>query len=123
VLDKNCVGCHDKARGEGKKAPDLSKGDKRKPGQWFNSYESLKPYTFFWDNAVFDSVPYSTPGRIGARAAKLYAILTKGHYDMKLSPEDMHRLTLWMDSNSDFFGAYDNLQEQLDGKVVLPKIE
>jgi hypothetical protein len=123
VLDKNCVACHDKARGEGKKAPDLSKGEKRKPGQWFNSYEALKPYTFFWDNAVFDSVPYSTPGRIGARAAKLYAILTKGHYDVKLTPEEMHRLTLWMDSNSDFFGAYDNLQEQLEGKVVLPKIE
>ncbi|MCY3024298.1 MAG: NPCBM/NEW2 domain-containing protein [Planctomycetota bacterium] len=123
VLEKNCVACHEKSRAEGKKSPDLSKGDKRKPGQWFISYDSLRTYTFFWDNAVFDGVPVTTPGKFGARASKLYQMLVKGHHDVKLSPEDFHRITLWMDCNSDFFGAYDDLQGQLEGKLVWPKIE
>jgi cytochrome c553 len=123
VLDKNCVACHEKSRGEGKKAPDLSKGGQRKPGQFFASYDALRPFTFFWDNAVFDNVPRTTPGKFGARASRLYQLLAKGHHDLKLSPEDLHRLCLWMDCNSDFFGSYENLQEQLDGKVIWPKLE
>jgi hypothetical protein len=35
----------------------------------------------------------------------------------------MHRLTLWMDCNSDFYGAYENLIEQKEGKVVYPSLQ
>jgi hypothetical protein len=31
-------------------------------------------------------------GRFGARASNLYALLEKGHHDLCLSPEEMHRL-------------------------------
>ena len=123
VLEKNCVSCHEKSRAEGKRSPDLTKGARRKPDQWFASYDSLRAYTFFWDNAVFDSVSHTTPGKFGARASKLYQMLTQGHHDLKLAPGDMHRLVLWMDSNSDFFGAYERLQEQMAGQTVWPKIE
>ncbi|HEY3325248.1 MAG TPA: NPCBM/NEW2 domain-containing protein [Planctomycetota bacterium] len=122
VLDKNCVGCHEKSRAEGKKSPDLGKGT-AKNNNWFTSYTSLRPYTFFWDNAVFDGASTTTPGHFGARASKLYQMLVKGHNDLKLSKEDMHRLTLWMDCNSDFFGSYENLPEQLAGKTVWPRME
>ena len=122
VLEKNCVACHAKSQAEGKKAPDLTRGA---PGNnnWFASYDSLKNFSFFWDNAVFDNVPDSMPGQIGARRSRLYQMLTKGHHDVKLSREDMHRLTLWLDCNSDFLGSFDNVPEQVEGKIVWPKLE
>jgi hypothetical protein len=123
VLDKNCVGCHDKSRSEGKNPPELSRDGDGKQREFFASYNALRGYTFFWDNAVFDSTPRTTPGKFGARASKLYELVTKDHHGLKLAPEDLHRLCLWMDCNSDFYGSYDNLQDQLAAKVVWPKLE
>lgn len=124
VIEEHCTACHQQAISEGKKAPDLSKGENRKTqGKWFNSYVSLRPVAFFWDEAGFDRIPRTTPGQFGARTSKLYQLLSKGHYDVKLSKQELHRLTLWLDCNSDFYGSYENLQEQLDGKVVWPRME
>jgi len=117
VLENNCVACHTKRAAEGKNCPDLSRGA---GGEFFNSYNSLRNFTFFWDNASFDNEPDSKPGQIGARRSKLYQMLVKGHHDLHLSPQDMHRLTLWMDCNSDFYGSYQNLDEQKLTKVVWP---
>ena len=50
-------------------------------------------------------------------------MLKKGHHDVKLSNEQMHRITLWLDSNSDFYGSYDNTEQQAAGKVVPPTME
>lgn len=62
---------------------------------------------------------------LGARASKLYAQLTAGtHKDrVTLSKEEMHRITLWLDTNSNFFGSYQNLKDQIEGKVVQPTLE
>jgi hypothetical protein len=129
VLDRYCVGCHVKSRTEGKKAPDLGrdivkgKGEGDRPYQWYASYESLKPYAFFWTHSAWDPVPGSTPGKVGARGSKLYAMLKAGHHDVKLSPEDFRRIILWLDSNSDFYGAYENTEGQLAAQVVQPSLE
>ncbi len=123
VLDKNCVACHTKSATEGKKAPDLTPGNKMKGNDFFASYSSLKGFAFYWNNAVFDNVSDSKPGQVGARASKLYQMLAKGHHGLKLSKDDLHRLTLWMDCNSDFYGSYENLLEQKEGKVVWPTLE
>ncbi|MEI7901845.1 MAG: NPCBM/NEW2 domain-containing protein [bacterium] len=123
VLDKNCVACHVKSAAEGKKAPDLSAGTKKGGNDFFASYDSLRTFTFFWNEAGWDNIPDSKPGKIGARASKLYQMLAKGHHDLKLSKEDLHRLTLWLDCNSDFYGSYENLPEQKEGKVVWPTLE
>ena len=56
-------------------------------------------------------------------ASKLYKILQEDHYKVKLSKEDMRRITLWLDSNSDFFGSYENLLAQARGEVVAPTLE
>jgi len=40
-----------------------------------------------------------------------------------LQPEDMHRITLWLDSNSDFFGSYENIEAQSRGEIVQPTME
>lgn len=75
VLDKNCVSCHTKSRAEGKQCPDLKAGDSENGHDFFTSYQSLRPLAFFWDNAVFDSVPDGKPGQIGARKSRLYQML------------------------------------------------
>jgi len=110
VLDEKCVSCHEKNRD--KKAPDLRRGDLAKnQNRWFKSYHNLREHAFYFDNAVF-TTPRTIPGKFGAKASKLYKMLTDGHHDVELSKDQMHRITLWLDSNSDFFGSYENLMAQ-----------
>ncbi|MBL7220569.1 MAG: NPCBM/NEW2 domain-containing protein [Phycisphaerae bacterium] len=122
VLEKYCIKCHteEKAKDKKKKCPDLSKGNIGRG--FFNSYKNLRKHAFFFDNAVY-TTPRTIPGKFGARASKLYQMLAKGHNKLKLPPEDMHRITLWLDSNSDFFGSYENLEAQAKGEVVQPTME
>ena len=67
----------------------------------------------------------TTPGQFGARASPLYQLLRKGHYDVHLPPEAMHRLTVWLDSCSLFYGVYEEegQQAQLRGEIVRPTLE
>jgi hypothetical protein len=51
---------------------------------------------------------------------KLYQQLAQGHHDVKLSPEELRRITLWLDCNSNFYGAYHGAQQQARGEVVRP---
>jgi len=53
------------------------------------------------------------------------ALLTEGHYKVKLSAEEMHRITVWLDSCSPFYGVYEEEagQAQLRGEVVRPTLE
>ena len=128
VLDQHCVACHVREAGK-PKAIDLRVGDWQKdPYRWYASYRNLYPYAFHHGakfNPGFDGFtsPRTVPGRFGARASKLLALLDKGHYDVKLSPAELHRITLWIDSNSDFFGAYENIEAQARTEVVRPRIE
>ena len=52
----------------------------------------------------------TTAGEFGARAAPLMKYLTKDHYGVNLSPEDFHRITLWLDCNSEFYGSTTNFR-------------
>ena len=125
VLDKKCAGCHAEeiARGNDK-CPDLAaRGTGPNDSPWYVSYANLRDHAFFWDDAVFDAKPKTTPGQFGARASKLYRMLQEGHHDVKLTGEQLHRIALWLDCNSDFYGSYENLQEQREGKVVEPTLE
>lgn len=133
VLDDKCVKCHMAKIKEGKSCPDLradgnermGKNNKRKyeiDHNWTNSYRNLREYAFFWDNQVY-TTPRTMPGEFGAIGSKLYSMLSKGHNGVKLSDEQMHRITLWLDSNSDFYGSYDNTRQQAAGKVVMPTME
>ena len=99
VLDRLCVDCHARHADQ---AANLG----REPiqGHWYASYANLTPSYGFHD---YGSGLVTTPGKFGARAAKLTEILEKGHYGVKLSPEDFHRITLWLDSSSMFYGVYE----------------
>ena len=61
-------------------------------------------------------------GEFGARASKLLEYLDQRHYGVKLSQEDFHRLTLWLDCNSEFYGSYENTEAQARDQVVQPSL-
>jgi hypothetical protein len=50
-------------------------------------------------------------------------MLARGHHDVKLPAEDMHRLRVWLDCNANFFGAYHNFEAQARGELVRPNLE
>ncbi len=119
VLNRRCVGCHAKKP----KAPDLTAGDvANNPGKFYPSYNNLRKHSFFFDNHAF-TTPITIPGKFGARASKLYRMLRAGHHDVELSTEEMRRIVLWLDSNSDFFGSYADLRAQARGEIVRPTLE
>ncbi len=125
VLDRNCVACHDKNKD--KKAPNLNK--EPFANNWYASYNSLINFAYTsygaggdWKSPMFYQ---TTPGKFGARATRLYEMLTKGHHDVKLSDEDMHRITLWLDSSSMFYGVFEKEggEAQLRGEIAKATLE
>ncbi len=131
VLDKYCASCH---KGE-KRAPSLSgvtkvavAGEKKRNFfGWSESYWTLKDYAWgksggngaIWKNRL----SYSLPGKIGAKESKLLQILEKGHNGLKIAQEDLRRITLWLDCNSVFYGAYRDIEKQSAGEIVMPKVD
>lgn len=124
VLDRNCVTCHRE-----KKALELG-GAIEGPHGWTTSYTNLaQKYGFYFDvgngsikNGVHGG-SRTIAGQFGARASKLMEYLGPEHYEVQLSPEDLRRITLWLDSNSEFFGSYENTEAQARGEIVLPTMD
>jgi hypothetical protein len=114
VLDRNCVNCHAE---KADKAPTLAREPIKK--QWYASYMTLVPKFGFVN---YGDSYRTTPGHFGARASKLLPLLENGHYDVKLSEEDLHRITLWLDCSSMFYGVYDKAggEAQLRGEIIRP---
>jgi hypothetical protein len=122
-LDRNCVACHVE-----KKAVDLRGVVEGKHG-WTRSYTNLAGKYGFYFHVTNGSIntgvhggSRTTPGQFGARGAPLLKYLDESHYGVKLSPEDRRRLTLWLDSNSEFYGAYENTTAQAKGEIVQPSL-
>ena len=127
VLERNCVGCHAKSPD---KAPRLD-AEPLPYGQahFFASYLSLAPkYGFYnYGGRDFSDAKWyrTTPGEFGAHASRLYSLLQAGHHDVQLSPEDLHRLTVWLDSCSLFYGVYEKAggEAQLRGEIAHPTLQ
>ena len=122
VLDRHCVGCHQE-----KNAVDLTGAI---DGQFTRSYNNLaKKYGFFFDvgngsiKAGIHGGSRTTAGRFGAQAAPLAKYLTADHYGVTLSAEELHRITLWLDCNSEFLGAYEQPEAQVRGELVQPALQ
>lgn len=116
VLDKHCTACHEQNAAT---APNLAREPIER--KWYASYNSLVKFGFI----SYRHPLRTTPGQFGARASKLLEILDKGHYDVKLSNEEFHRITLWLDSLSMFYGVYEKEggEAQLRGEIVRPTLE
>jgi hypothetical protein len=117
VLDRHCVKCH-------AEHPSKPLNLAREPlaGRWYASYSSLVQRYGFHD---YGDAMRTTPGRFGAKASKLYDLLQKGHYEVKLSDEEWHRIALWLDCSSLFYGVYEREggEAQLRGELVKATLE
>ncbi len=123
VLDANCVACHQREE----HAPDLDGNTFGEHG-WSQAFHSLIPFAWMKHGGNFNGIQrnktsYSIPGDVGARASKLYPMLEAGHHDVELTPEEMRRITLWLDANSVFYGAYHDTVAQAKGEFVWPHLE
>jgi hypothetical protein len=122
VLDKHCVACHAERRED---APRLDSEvlvkDKKGVQKWYASYVSLAPEFGFWQ---YGDRHRTTPGKFGARASKLYAMM-EDHHGVDLPEEDLHRISVWLDSCSIFYGVYEKEggEAQLRGEIVRPTLE
>ena len=63
------------------------------------------------------------PGLSAPGPSKLMNYLDTRHYGVQLPPEDRHRITLWLDCNSEFYGSYEHTAAQGRGEVVWPTLE
>jgi len=124
VLDRNCVACHLE-----KQALDLSGMSEGKHG-FTRSYANLAgKYGFYFDvlnGSIARGVhggSRTVPGQFGARLSPLLPFLDERHYGVKLPAEDRRRVTLWLDCNSEFYGAYENTTAQARGEIVTPSLE
>jgi hypothetical protein len=124
VLDRNCVGCHSR-----EKALDLT-GEVEGKNGWTRSYNNLaQKYGFYFHvrngsiNTGAHGGSRTVAGQFGARAAGLLKFMDEQHYGVKLSQEDFHCLTLWLDCNSEFYGSYENTVAQAMGQVVQPTLD
>ena len=117
IWDQKCVSCHI----SGKSSLDLTAQDSGNNG-WTRSYNNLRDQAFFYDGDGV-TTSRSIPGEFGAKASKLYKLLTKGHHGVTLSDADMHRVCLWLDSNSDFYGTYEDTERQAKGEAVHPSLQ
>jgi len=126
VLDRHCVACHRKE----KKAPDLSGVLDRGFTRSYNSLAGKYGFYFHVSNGSIKTGVHggsrTIPGKFGARASRLMQVIEgEKHRErgLKLSAEDRHRLVLWLDCNSEFYGAYENTDAQARGEVVRPLLE
>ncbi|MCX6872768.1 MAG: hypothetical protein NTW21_03025 [Verrucomicrobia bacterium] len=114
VFEAKCTACH-REKGKG---PDMS-------------YNSLQSYAFHYpfltdsysNGEITRSGSRSIPGKFGAMASKMMKYLDKTHYGVALTPEEFRRITLWLDCNSNEFGAYTKLDGQRKGEIVWPEID
>jgi hypothetical protein len=130
VLDRHCVKCHGQQAND---PPDLRRGEWREDKFcWYRSYRNLRPFAFHYGAPRDDrrknqydrwQPARTVPGKFGARASRLLSLLDNGHHDVKLSPDELRRIIVWLDANSDFFGAYEDVEAQALGKVVRPKLQ
>jgi len=110
VLDKHCVECHnaDKPEGELDLSGELT--------TFFNrSYEAImsrKLVTFIQEfhgpqpRAQKTNVVQLPPRSLGSAASPLIALIREGHYDVKLSQEELVRMITWSDANAPYYGSY-----------------
>ncbi len=137
VLDKHCVACH----GGDQKDGDIDLTSEGHKG-FTKSYWALCGDRDFWGagtnpkNAAEALVPrfggrnqvQITPpgGSYGARGSRLMKMLRDGHEEVKLSPDELRRLAMWIDCNAIFFGTTNRQEQerQLRGEIVaMPDIQ
>jgi hypothetical protein len=133
VLDRHCVRCHGGEKTEGDVdltgAPD--RGFTRSyRALCFGRTEGPKP-TAAWVPCFpqRNQIQITAPGgALGARGSRLLKLLRDraGHYEVRLSRDELQRLAAWIDCNAIFYGVYDPNEQakQLHGEpVAMPELQ
>ena len=122
VLDRHCTDCH--------RQQNVLALDGQPSGGFTVSYNNLAGrYGFYYDvgNGSIHKGAHggarSVAGQFGARAAPLRTYLEPSHYGVQLPREDLQRINLWLDCNTEFLGAYEQPLAQVRGEVVQPSLE
>lgn len=102
VFDRHCVSCHD--FGNSRNGGLVLARDREVV---FNA-----AYTELWSKRLTGAVGAGpahvmVAGSWGSRASRLVAVLDKGHYDVRLGPEEMERIVTWIDLNAPYYPAYE----------------
>lgn len=95
------------------------------------TYQGLRDWTFHFNGGFGGSVmkrdtggSRSIPGRVGAAACKLGQALLAPVNKARIPEADRRRLTLWLDANSPYYGAFYDFETQRKGdKVVWPILD
>ena len=122
VIDRKCAACHEEKQADGAKPLSAKIADKH---GWSESFVNLRPFAWAWSGGngiIVKEGPRSPAGKVGARGSRLLPLLEGDHYGVKLDDEEMRRFVLWLDTNSNFFGAYRKLEEQAKGECVMPEV-
>jgi hypothetical protein len=117
VLDAKCTPCH----AQQAKGPDMS-------------YASLQNYAFWWPGpgnpyvngdivTALHGGSRSVPGKLGARVASLYNFCKPSPSNPAMTAEELRRVTLWLDGNSNELSAYSQVAQQQAGKLVWPELD
>ena len=113
VFERSCIPCH-----------------QQQGGPVDMSYEALEPYAFYFAGGMSGTTTKpihggarTIPGRFGARYCRLGRALLDDNHRGKVSTEDFRRVVLWLDSNSQRLGAFDDEQGQMRGEVVWPTLD
>jgi hypothetical protein len=110
ILDRHCVQCHSGSRLDG--GLDLS-GEMTR--YFSRSYENLMNRKLLacvqefygpQPDAQVTNVEPLPPKALGSHAARLMTFLRSGHYDVKLSEEELVRAVTWIDANGPYYGTY-----------------
>ena len=115
VWDKHCINCH---------SGESPKGDLNLSGElttfFCKSYENLvaerrarrKNDPNYLGMIIGENHPkeqnvhYLPAKSLGSRTSTLMTMIRKGHSDVKLSQEELIKISTWIDSNAQFYGTY-----------------
>ncbi|MBO7655276.1 MAG: hypothetical protein J6U40_10175, partial [Kiritimatiellae bacterium] len=110
VFEQRCVVCHQR---EGQGPTDFS-------------YAALRPLTFHFSGGFDGSImkrdtggSRSIPGRVGAASCALGKALLGERHRERVPESERRRVTLWLDANSLFYGAFYDFEKQNAGKEIV----
>lgn len=104
VLDRHCISCH-----SGDKPPARLNLTGQMTDTFTRSYESILGRDLvvtFDEGSDFEGTEPVPPHTVGSHASKLIQKLRAGHNDIRLSREEMLKLTTWVDANAQYYGSW-----------------
>jgi len=115
IFERNCISCH--------------KDEDVQPQKM--NYRDLEAYVFYFGHGYRNPLHgglRTAPGKFGAAYSRMgKALLNETHQqairDGKFTDEDIRKIVVWLDLNSNEFYAFHDIEKQRNGEVVWPKLD